>query len=214
MAMPPRQVRGLFSVVGERIQAELHGVSCLPLVMAPPARQGLAVTRSFGRLVETWAELREALAAYTTRAAEKLRREGLEAGYIAVFAHTSPHNGDAWFSISRAAEIEPTAETGILIGEAVKLLRAGWQGGHRFFKAGVMLSSLAPAGEQRSLISARDVARSAAKMAAVDLINSKWGRGCIRPASVGFKNSWAARQGYVSQRYTTRLQDALVARAF
>ena len=35
MAMPPRQVRGLISVVGERIQAELRGVSCLPLVMAP-----------------------------------------------------------------------------------------------------------------------------------------------------------------------------------
>ena len=213
LALPPRQVRELFSVVGTRVQAELQGVSCLPLTFAPPARQGLAVTRSFGRLVVSWGELREAVAAYACRAAEKLRRDGLEAGHIAVFAHTSPHNGDGWFTINGAAQIEPTADTVVLIQEATRLLRAGYRPGHRFFKAGVMLSQLTPEGQQGCILSSHDAGRSAAMMDAMDRINARWGRGCVRPAAVGLQPVWAARQGQLSAHFTTRLSDALVARA-
>lgn len=62
VAMPSRQVRALLTVVGARVQAELQGVSCLPLSMVLPARKGLAVTRCFGRPVTRWAEMREACA--------------------------------------------------------------------------------------------------------------------------------------------------------
>jgi DNA polymerase V len=107
--MTPEQVRELLTVTGARVQAELRGQSCLPLTLMPSPRQGIAVTRTFGQMASTWAALREAVAAFTTRAAEKLRAEGLEAGHLSVFAHTNPHNGDAWYSASRAAQIEPTS---------------------------------------------------------------------------------------------------------
>ncbi len=51
VAMPSREVRSLLTVVGTRVQAELAGVSCLPLSEAVPARKALAVTRCFGRPV-------------------------------------------------------------------------------------------------------------------------------------------------------------------
>jgi DNA polymerase V len=100
------------------VQAELRGQSCLPLTLLPPPRQAIAVTRSFGRLVTSWGELHEAGATFATRAAEKLRGEGLEAGHLAVFA-----------------QIEPTADTLTLIGESVRLPRAIWRPGYRYFKA-------------------------------------------------------------------------------
>ena len=153
VALEPQQVRDILTVTGARVQAELRGQSCLPLTLMPPPRQAIAVTRSFGRLVTSWGELREAVAAFATRAAEKLRGEGLEAGHLSVFAHTNPHNGDDWYSGSRAAQIEPTADTLALVGEAGRLLRAFWRPGFRYFKAGVMLGELAPARQQGGMFS-------------------------------------------------------------
>ena len=80
VAMSPRDARSLLTVVGTRVQAELAGVSCLPLSEAVPARKALAVTRCFGRPVKRWVEMREACAHHASRAGEKLRAGGLVAG--------------------------------------------------------------------------------------------------------------------------------------
>ncbi|HTQ70059.1 MAG TPA: Y-family DNA polymerase [Acidocella sp.] len=214
VGLEPERVRELLTVTGARVQAELRGQSCLPLTLMPPPRQAIAVTRSFGRVVTSWGELREAVAAFATRAAEKLRGEGLEAGHLAVFAHTNPHNGDAWYSGSRAARIEPTADTLALIGEAVRLLRAAWRPGYRYFKAGVMLGELIPARQQGAMFATRDVDKSARAMAALDAVNARFGRGTLRPLAMGFFQSWAGRQARHSPRYTTRAEEMLVAKAF
>ena len=210
----PQAVRDILTVTGARVHAELRGISCLPLSLMAPTRQGIAVTRTFGSLIEKWQGLREALTSYTARAAEKLRAEGLEAGQIAVFAHTNPHNGDPWYSAQRAAEIEPTADTGALIGEAVRLLRAVWRPGFRYFKAGVMLNDLTPAGQQPMLFATRDKVKSAAAMAAMDAINARFGRETMRMASTGTARPWRARQQQLSPRYTTRADEILIGRAF
>ena len=212
--LEPQQVRDILTVIGARVQAELRGQSCLPLTLMPPPRQAIAVTRSFGRLVTSWAELREPVAMFATRAAEKLRAEGLEAGHLAVFAHTNPHNGDDWYSGSRAARIEPTADTMALIGEAVRLLRAFWRPGFRYFKAGIMLGDLAPARQQAGMFATRDTVKSARAMAALDAVNARFGRGTLRPAATGMLKAWAGRQARHSPRYTTRAEEMLIAKAF
>ncbi|MBW4025751.1 MAG: Y-family DNA polymerase [Proteobacteria bacterium] len=214
ITMDPRAVRDLLTVTGARVQAELRGLSCLSLSLMAPTRQGIAVTRTFGRPVESWAEIREAVATYTARAAEKLRAEGLEAGHMLVFAHTNPHNGDPWHSGQRSAAIEPTADTAALIGEAVRLLQTGWRSGYRYFKAGVMLTALVPAARQASLFATRDPVRSARAMSAMDAINARWGRGTLRPASTGIERPWSARQQHVSPRYTTRAAEIMIGQAF
>jgi DNA polymerase V len=69
-----RWIRQYLGVVGQRIVWELRGISCLPLELCPPPKQSLMVSRSFGRPITALTEMREAVATYTTRAAEKLRR--------------------------------------------------------------------------------------------------------------------------------------------
>jgi hypothetical protein len=59
VAMDATTVRDLLTVVGARVQAELRGVSCLPLALAAATRKGVAVTRSFGHPLTTWQEMRE-----------------------------------------------------------------------------------------------------------------------------------------------------------
>ena len=134
---------------------------------------------------------------------------GLEAGHLSVFLHTNPHSGEPWHSSTRAARIEPTADTRTLIDETVRLLEPLWRDGFRHAKAGVMLNDLVPAGVQRRLFASRDPQASAKTMAVMDAINAQHGRGTLRVAATGFTRSWATRAQRLSPRYTTRLEDIL-----
>lgn len=215
VALEPALVRGLLTVVGARIQAELRGVSCLPLALAPATRKGVAVTRCFGRLVSTWADMREAVSAHATRAGEKLREQDLVAGHMAVFLHTHPHNGDPWYSAGHGGRIEPTSDGMALIAEAARMLRPLWREGYAYFKVGVMLSELTPAaGRPRMLFATRDPTRSAKLMAALDAVNARHGRDTLRVLATGIERPWQTRHSRRSRRFTTRLDEVLEATAW
>ncbi len=69
-----KTVRRQFSVVVERTVLELRGVSCLDLEEVAQAKQEIVSSRSFGKLAVKLDDLQQAVASYTARAAEKLRR--------------------------------------------------------------------------------------------------------------------------------------------
>lgn len=76
--MPDDWVRRRMTVTGLRTVLELRGISCVEPEDVQPRRSILS-SRSFGTPVKLRAHAHEALAAHITRAAEKLRREGLVA---------------------------------------------------------------------------------------------------------------------------------------
>ena len=214
--LDPRQVRDQLTVIGARIHAELRGISCLPLSLVAATRKGIAVTRAFGHPITTWCELREAVAAYATRAGEKLRSEGLQASHMAIFLQTNPHKPDEpWHSEQRAARIEPTSDSMALIAEAGRMLKPLWKAGHRYYKAGVILNDLVAQADQPAMLFAtRDPVRSASLMAAMDSVNARYGRGTVRPLSTGIQRGWSTRHDRLSDRYTPRLEEILVATAW
>ena len=216
VAMDAKMVREMLTVVGPRIQAELRGVSCLPLSLMAATRKGIAVTRSFGHAVTTWQEMREAVSAYAARAGEKLRGEGLQACHLAVFLQTNPHKPDEeWHSGQRSARIEPTSDSMALIGEALRMLRPLWRPGLRYFKAGVILDDLVPMSTQpRMLFATRDPVKSAKVMQALDAVNARYGRGALRPLATGIERGWSTRHERLSPRYTTNIDEILVATAW
>src|SRR5256712_3415793 len=87
-------IRKRMGVTGARIVQELRGVSCLTVEDCPPPKQAVTVSRMFGKPVTTLAEMREAVAAYTARAGEKLRPERLAATVLTVFLTTNPFKTD------------------------------------------------------------------------------------------------------------------------
>ena len=216
VAMDPQATRDMLTVVGARIQQELRGVSCLPLSEWSATRKGIASTRSFGRPITEWREMREAVAAYASRAAEKLRAEGLQACRLAVFLQTNPHApGEPWHSGQRAARIEPTNDSRDLIREAVRMLRPLWRDGFRYFKAGVMLDDLVPQARQPAMMfPTRDPKQSRKVMAAMDAVNARYGRGTLRPLATGIERSWGTRSSRLSPRYTTHAGEMLEATAW
>ena len=86
----PGLIRKSWSVVLERTVRELQGTSCIDLEDAPADKRQIACTRSFGGRISDLDSLVEAVSAFATRAAEKLRRQAGEAGQVLVFVRTSP----------------------------------------------------------------------------------------------------------------------------
>jgi DNA polymerase V len=215
VAMPADLVRQTLTVTGLRTHAELLGVSCMPLTLAPPTRKSLAVTRSFGRSIDSWVEMREAVATYAARAAAKLRHHGLAASAMQVFMHTNPFNGDTPHAGSLTFAVEPSADSFALIGSAVRAAKAIFRPGFRYAKAGIVIVDLFPweALPAADLFPSRDRTKSAQLMAAMDALNARYGRGTLRPGGTAPAAGWSMRRGRLSPRYTTALDEILEARA-
>lgn len=71
----PAFVRKNFSIVLERTVRELNGKSCMSLEEAPPAKQQIVCSRSFGEKITEYDSLRQAVCQYAERVSEKLRKE-------------------------------------------------------------------------------------------------------------------------------------------
>lgn len=178
--LSPSMVRGRWGVVLERTVRELQGQPCIELEDAPPAKQQIACTRSFGHPVTELADLIEAISEFASRAAEKLRRQSSLAGQILVFAHTSPFRPGPRFSRSVVVPLrQPTADTRLLVQTAVMGITQVYQPGFQLSKAGVMLLDLMPntvcQGELN--FEPEDAKDKTRLMIAFDAINDRFGRG-------------------------------------
>src|SRR5690606_12844257 len=81
----------LGGVVGARMWKELNGISCIELKDPLIKKKMIACTRMFGKPVTSLAEIREAVASYASRAAEKLRRQNSAAKVMEVFLVKNDH---------------------------------------------------------------------------------------------------------------------------
>jgi len=213
--LDPRLARDLLTVVGERIAHELRGVSCLALETLPAERKGCAVTRSFSVKIDDLDRMLEAVADYANRLGEKLRRDGMAATHLQVFMHTSRFNDDLRHSAATTVHLPQASSDSLeLAAAAVRGARHLWREGYRYAKAGVMTADLVPDGRsQLALLDARDHERSKRLMAAVDACNRRYGRGIVKPGSVGVARTWATKFERRSPRYTTRLDELPTVRA-
>lgn len=211
---PEAHIRKVASIVGVRLQAELRGVSCLSLSEVAAQRKGLACTRSFGRPITTHAEMAEAVTGFAVRAAEKLRIEKLDAGHISVFIQTNSHRRqEGWYANQASLTCSPTCNTLALVGMAGRLLQTIWRDGYRYAKAGVMLNDLVPAGSQTTLFD-EPQDQNLPLMAAMDNINSRFGRGTLKPLAAGIERGWKPRQDMLSPRFTTEWREVMEVRSY
>jgi DNA polymerase V len=206
-----RWVRQRMTVVGARIVEELRSVSCIPLEKCPQGRKSVTCSRSFGVLVESLEDLREAVAAYMTKAGERLRRSRLAAGVVTVFINTSRFDPGPQYSNSATYELAySTDSTDELLSWALKGLEQIYRAGYRYKKAGVMLNRLAPADElSMRLFGDERFEKSRRVMKAVDDINARHGRGTVRFGAAPSKGRWETKFLRRSRCYTTRLDEVL-----
>lgn len=213
--MNPAFVRKNFTVVLERTVRELNGEACISLEEAPPAKQQIVCSRSFGERINTYESLRQAICLYAERAVEKLRGEKQFCRHISVFIKTSPFavNETYYGNIASEKLSLPTQDTRDIISAALKALDRIWLDGHRYAKAGVMLNDFTPSGvSQLNLFDeVQPRKHSDALMKVVDGINHL-GKGKVWFAGRGISPEWQMKREMLSPAYTTRWEDIPIAR--
>ncbi|MBF0177041.1 MAG: Y-family DNA polymerase [Magnetococcales bacterium] len=202
-----RRLRMGFSVVMDRIVQELNGISCLPLEMAPPPRQQIQSSRSFGLPVYKQEELIEAILSFLRRGVRRLRKQASVAGAVHVFIQTNPFR-----------ERDPQYRQGVTLpvptpsADELQLGRVSTHGlaliyrpGYAYHKAGVILMELESASGRQGDLFADPVAerKSAALMSTLDALRQRFGQDIIRVAGEGTHQRWATKSGNRSPRYTT-----------
>ncbi|EAW0946218.1 Y-family DNA polymerase [Salmonella enterica] len=211
----PAFIRKNFNVVLERTVRELNGESCISLEEAPPPKQQIVCSRSFGERITTYPAMRQAICQYAERAAEKLRGERQYCRHIAVFVKTSPFavNEPYYGNLSSEKLQTPTQDTRDIIAAAVRALDRIWVNGHRYAKAGCMLNDFTPTGiSQLNLFdTALPRSNSDKLMKVLDGINHS-GIGKVWFAGRGIAPEWQMKRELLSPAYTTRWSELPIAR--
>ncbi|HWS89694.1 MAG TPA: DUF4113 domain-containing protein [Pyrinomonadaceae bacterium] len=205
-------VRRRMTVVGARIAEELRGVRCLPLEECPRAKRSVTCSRSFGELTGSLEELRDAVAFYAGRAAERLRRGRLAASVLTVFILTDRYAAGPQYGNSATYELaSPTDTTGELAWWAQRGLTQIYRRGHLYKKAGVILNGLLPAGSLSMRLHGDErFERARRAMRAADALNRRHGRGTVRCGLPRAPDGrWPTNSLMRSPGYTTRLKDVL-----
>ena len=220
--LDPAMVKRRWSVVLERTVRELQGTDCVGLEQAPPAKQEIAVTRSFGHAVLDLSVLQEAVTEFASRAALKLRRQNGHAGQVLTFIRTSPFRAqDLQYSRSTVVPLRrPTNDSREISQAALRGLEGIFRPGYRYAKAGVMLLSLGSADVLQQELpldneNATDPGGSRL-MLALDAVNDRFGRNTLTIASAGLagdQKQWRMKQERLTPGYTTDWNGLAVAKA-
>lgn len=204
----PRTLRDRFSVVIEKTARELAGTSCLELGEAAPPKQEICCSRMFGKRLTAIQPIKEAVATYTQRAAEKLRSQNSLCKKIRVSIRTGMFNPEeAKYANGALVELPyPTNDVRLMTRAATEAVNRLFRPGFKYSKAEVLLLDLRQPGEfTDDMFAASQPASSEKVMGVLDEINTRWGRGTLRAGSVPSNPDWAMRRELMSQSYTTRL---------
>ncbi|SBS30535.1 DNA polymerase IV [Marinomonas aquimarina] len=206
----PKLVRREYSVVLERTIRELNGISCLSLESLPATKKQILCSRSFGSRITERAQLKEAIAKYVTRAAEKLRAEGCLARVLQVFIRTGMFNAsEPQYRNALTIELtQPTDDTRAFLKAAFQLFDKLFRPGFRYAKAGVMLTDFYSSHAYQADLFHTDAVgdHGAALMAVMDNINQS-GHGQVFFAAQGLAPEWSMKRQFLSPAYTTQWSD-------
>lgn len=200
----------LGGVTGARLIRELRGIESIQMQDALITKKMIATTRMFGSPVTEIKDIREAVATYISRAAEKLRRQKSAASTLYVFVvPKEPHTLEKFRHGSSVGSYThlpvATSVTQDLIKPGMGLVEKLFEKGRIYKKAGVVLSGIVPENTiQGNLFHTPAENKNQQLMHMIDNVNFAMRDDILKFASSGTTRNWKMRQELRSPRYTTR----------
>jgi DNA polymerase V len=201
-------VRQQMSISVCRTVWELRGTPCIELDSQPDPKKSIISSRSFGKKVERFADLEEAMSTFISRATEKLRQERETASCVTVAVMTNYHKKGQipyYGSDTRALDF-PTDYTPHIMKRAREILKSIYKNGYIYKKVMVVLTGLSPKTTLQTGLfhSEGNSSKEEKLMKVLDQLNTVWGSGTLEFASQGVFPAWKGRSEKRSPRYTTR----------
>ena len=205
----PDYIRQQFSIVLEKTVRELNSVICMELKDIAEPNKEIMVSRSFGRRVKDKQELIEAVTAYTSRAAERMRKQESVATSLYIYIRTSPHDDKKQYANGINIPLfQPTDDSMALTNAALLGLDYIYREGFDYQKAGVTLCNLTSKDKMQGNLFNDTIAHS--RMKIMDTINQRW-KGKLKLGSEGVTKEWEMKAQFKSRNYTTDWDQLMIA---
>jgi DNA polymerase V len=197
----------LMGVHGRQMVCELSGISCLPLEREHKVRKSVMHGRMFGEDTREFAVIEAAVASLTARCTNNLRQEGLLARRAYVRLNSNRKKPGYTQHDLQITFTTPTADTGLITARIIAELDKDLNRSQICHQANVLLHDLVPQDSlQTDLLGYVDLeqdTRSQRRLAAVDHITTRFGRGRINYAAEKLSSAWQPKKRLSSPRYTT-----------
>jgi len=208
---PDEWIKKHLTIMTLRTVMELRGTSCITFEEIQPNKKAIVTSRTFGYEVGSLAEMEEAISAYISKAAEKVRLQGSVAGHIQVFIETNPFKGDYYRNSASVDVTPPTAYTPQLVNIAKRLLVKIYKEDYRYKSCGVMLTNFSDEKLVQQDLFAPVYSDSPKQrlMKIMDGYNRTANSGQLFFAAEGAGKPWFMKQSRKSKRFTTRWDELL-----
>ena len=205
------QIKNIFSIKLEKIIYELNKTICFPIDLKIPLKKQIISSRSFGRSIQSYDLLVEAVTTFTSRAAYKSRQQSTLAEYVSVFVSSSPFQKKNFYQKNITLKLPyPTNDTNLIVSIALEGAKSIYKDDVKYVKCGVTLSGLI--GEHRTqdyLWPIKTIERSRLTQV-IDTINVKFDKQSIRLATEPINPIWKMNQSRKSQSFTTSWKELLL----
>lgn len=202
-------IQKLLTKTGREVQEELRGVNCLPMEEVTD-KVNIANTRSFGKDTYDKKDLREAVATFATKCAEKLRYQESVCFSLTVFIHTNGFKEiEQYYGTSNYTFQSGTSDTIKIIKAALGILDQIYKPGFGYKKGGVILNHIVPKNENQIDLFNSDPSDNENLSKVIDTINNRFGPKTIKSLACGINHEWKLRADYISKRFTTNWNEIL-----
>jgi len=200
---------------GVFVKKELLGIKIFDINFNHEARKGIISSRSFGQPVADIYNLRQAIANFVSRGAEKLRSQALVPKFMYVYITTGRFDKINVYRGGLSQKLPVSTNfTPELLKQAFILLDKVYKNGYKYKKAGVAFYGLGPySSAQLQLFESNQAISAKAEniMKTVDKLNLRYGQKTIQLASQGLHQNtiWKAKNSFKSPCFTTSWDELL-----
>ena len=202
---PDKWIRSKMSVMGLRTVFELREIPCVSIDSSHPDKKSIVCSRSFGRVTNSLQFVKEAIALFTSKAAEKMRKQNSAAHILHIFLRTNPFKSNPQYHNGVMVEFPiATDSTAEMLRMADKAVEQIFKPEYEYQKVGVMLSGFVRNdNSQTTIFDSENRIKNAKITELIDKLNKDWGANSIFYASAGTKREWKTKAEKRSPRYTT-----------
>lgn len=195
------KIREYLHVFGARTVLELNGVKCIPLEVTQKDSRSIAHTRTFGKAIKGYEEIKNALLHFTTRALEKMRWNDLITKCLTVFISTDrykpvPHYYSNSYSYRSVYYSDVSSEIYKWVRYCLERI---FRPEMHYRRAGIILSDLLPVDTVPIRLYGHESFERLHRLNRhIDEINLKYGRDVIKCAALKDGGLWQAHSTHRS----------------
>ena len=177
-------VKKLMNINGLKTKMELLGMYCHPIKPVPKIKKNIASTRSFGKDVQDFEQLAEAMYSYIQSGVKKLEENEISPNKATIFVCGNIHKGEKHYKSKQLKFQRQTKDVDEIWSQVQPILKEIYSSQKKYKKCGIIFNELVPENVQQGTLFMEPIEK-------------------IDPPKTKEKD-WEMKQDFISKKYTTK----------